>query len=95
MQPFHFSPFHLEDGVLSLWVDRARIEDGVITYEGEVITPEQFYDLFMEYAEGRWFQKFFKAAYEERVEAIPHSLWEFAIFCRFYFTSYPTKIDAF
>lgn len=78
---FHFSPFKIDNNILTLWAGEVTIDGETITHEGVEITPEEFYDLFLEYARNTWFLADFIRAFEARKKAIPSSLKSFAIYC--------------
>ena len=88
---FHFSPFLMEDGFLNIYNGEYIIRDGRIFKSDNEMSPEMFYDEFVEISKDKWFVKDFKEAFSDTKRAIPHSLLDFAIYCSFKFTFLTTN----
>jgi hypothetical protein len=83
---FHFSPFRIDDNILSVWNGKIIIKEGKIFMDEKEINPEEFYDDFVRYGQGRWFTADFIEAYANNKKAIPLSLDAFAVYCDFKFS---------
>jgi hypothetical protein len=88
---FHFSPFEINDNVVSICNGEWIVKKEKIFKGDKEISPDIFYDEFIEYGKGRCFTKDFIQAYEDKKAAIPGSIAEFALYCEFKFISLGLK----
>lgn len=83
---FHFSPFKIDKNIISIWNDLVIIKNEKIYCQNKIISPEEFYDLFLEKSKYAWFVNDFIKFFECRKKAIPGSVAEFAVYCQSKFT---------
>jgi hypothetical protein len=80
---FHFSPFKIEDNVLSIYNGEYIIKSNKIYKDEKEISNETFYNEFVKISEGKWFANDFILAFQDKKDAIPDALFEFAVYCDF------------
>jgi len=83
---FYFSPFEINQNVLSIWLGKFVIKNGKIFSGQKELSAEKFYDLFVSQAKDTWFVKDFIRFFENRKSAIPDAMSSFAIYCDCKFT---------
>jgi hypothetical protein len=89
---FHFSPFEINKNIVSIYNGDFIIKNEKITYMGEKITPEQFYEYFFWRSNAAWFNRDFVKFYHNKKGAIPSTIAEFAVYLQAKFSFLPKDV---